>query len=233
MIGLLTDYSLSAADVTALKVHIAALAPAELVLDMMHSLAASSVLAGQRLLRLTVPQFPVGSMLVAALDWPGRLMGLRAGGYTFLGPDSGLFTPWLPGERAVLLEGAGHEALAEAAGRLAAGTTLEELGSTLPAPVLVNRPQVVARADGTLAGEVLYADHFGNLITNISGISGGLARIRQRHLPVRVTYASGESGQLIALISSEGDLEIAVRDGNAADELGVSPGEMVEWSPLQ
>lgn len=230
MLGLLTDYSLTDADVAALKETIAAAAPAALVLDMMHSLAAESVLAGQRLLRLTVPQFPAGSTLLVAVDWPGRLIALRSGGYTFLGPDSGLFSPWLPGELVVEIAGAGLAALAQAAGRLMAGATLEQLGSPLARPVVVERPDVLHTTDGTIVGQVLYADQFGNLITNISDVCGGVARIRQHALPVRVTYASGESGQLLALISSEGELEIAVRDGSAAARLGVTPGEAVLWS---
>jgi S-adenosylmethionine hydrolase len=233
MIGLLTDYSVDEARVAALTERIAALAPGALVLDMMQSLAAESVLAGQRLLKLTVPQFALGSTLLVAVHWPGRLMALRSAGYTFMGPDNGLFTPWLPGDAAVELEGRDPQTLRTAAGRLAAGVPFEQLGRPLCEPVALHRPASVRGEDGAIAGEVLYADQFGNLITNIAGVNGGVAHVRQHALPVRVTYASAASGQLLALISSEGELEIALCDGSAAATLAVQPGEAVLWRPVR
>ena len=85
--------------------------------------------------------------------------------------------------------------------------------------------------DGTIVGEIVYVDSFGNLITNIAGVSGGCARIRDRQLPVRATYGQAESGELLVLIGSEGELEIALRDGSAAQALKVQPGEQVSWRP--
>jgi S-adenosylmethionine hydrolase len=41
---------------------------------------------------------------------------------------------------------------------------------------------------------------------------------------VRHSYAEVERGQMAALVGSSGHLEIAVREGNAAEKLGVSPG---------
>jgi S-adenosylmethionine hydrolase len=44
---------------------------------------------------------------------------------------------------------------------------------------------------------------------------------------VRRSYAEVECGQVVALVGSSGHLEIAVREGNAAERLGVSPGDEV------
>ena len=57
--------------------------------------------------------------------------------------------------------------------------------------------------------------------------------IRDRFIQgVRATYAAVPEGEWVALIGSEGLLEIAVRNGNAAQQLGVQTGEDVTVSPL-
>jgi S-adenosylmethionine hydrolase len=76
-------------------------------------------------------------------------------------------------------------------------------------------------------GEVIYVDRFGNLITNIA--ASALTRFRPPSLSVRVagmtlsplasSYAAVASGAMVALISSWSTLEIAVRDGSAAEQL--------------
>jgi len=41
------------------------------------------------------------------------------------------------------------------------------------------------------------------------------------------TYAEVEPGETLALVGSEAHLEIAVREGNAAQRLGLRPGDAV------
>ena len=45
---------------------------------------------------------------------------------------------------------------------------------------------------------------------------------------VHRTYADVEPGEVLALVGSEGHLEIAVREGNGAERLGLQPGDPVE-----
>jgi S-adenosylmethionine hydrolase len=109
-------------------------------------------------------------------------------------------------------------------------------------------------ANKVIAGEVLHADHFGNCITSIGllewqgdeisfkpafGEAGvkAVGRLRASEavvtvagrdiVGVRRTYAEVDSGEVLALVGSEGHLEIAVREGSAADELGLCPAEVV------
>ncbi|TFH23713.1 MAG: hypothetical protein E4H03_05480 [Myxococcales bacterium] len=81
--------------------------------------------------------------------------------------------------------------------------------------------------DVTVLGEVLRVDRYGNLITNImpsdygrdalvSSVEIGAARVGS----IRATYGDAASGELTALVGSDGRLEIAVRDGSAAERLG-------------
>ncbi len=89
-----------------------------------------------------------------------------------------------------------------------------------------------------IAGEVLYVDHFGNLITNIPGEAVTLderpkrVRVAGVEVPHIVrTYSDVESGTLIALVSSGEWLEVAINQGNAAHKLGASIGTPVtiDW----
>ena len=64
-----------------------------------------------------------------------------------------------------------------------------------------------------------------------TGVSGGSVRFRGRVLPVLGTYGDAEAGQALALLGSEGELELAVRDGSAAEALGAGRGDAVTWLP--
>jgi len=86
---------------------------------------------------------------------------------------------------------------------------------------------------------VIYIDHFGNLITNITEVD--LRPFSSKSLLVSIntvrihgvvaSYATVEIGALAALINSWGMLEIAVRNGSAAQRLGVRPGQPVYLTP--
>ena len=78
--------------------------------------------------------------------------------------------------------------------------------------------------------EVVFVDHYGNLITNIPGeafltLTGRPVRVTvgaaETTLKVR-TYSEAERGTLVALVSSAGMLEIAVVQGSAADIIKIA-----------
>src|SRR5579862_1925057 len=86
---------------------IAGIAPEADVIDVSHEVPPQAVLAGQFVLRASVRYFPPGAIFLAVVD-PGvgtarRPMALRSAGLAFVGPDNGLFTPWLDGGEAVEL----------------------------------------------------------------------------------------------------------------------------------
>ena len=99
----------------------------------------------------------------------------------------------------------------------------------------IQRPIAVGNS---LSGEVVYADHFGNLVTNVPGdllTDNGKVEVQ---IADRTIYGLSETfhgdhadtsdtTNLIALVGSLGYLEIAVPDGNAAAALGAGPGAAV------
>jgi len=106
---------------------------------------------------------------------------------------------------------------------------LEEWGPRVNDPVTFTIPKPAQQPDGSCLGHVLYADHFGNLITSITGdvlahldhveISIGQRRIAG----IKRTYTEAAPGDLIALVGSSGHVEISVVNGNAAQSLGLGP----------
>jgi S-adenosylmethionine hydrolase len=131
----------------------------------------------------------------------------------------------------------GRDIFAPVAAHLSLGVAPQALGT--PVADLVWLPGLQpAREDGAILGEVLYADHFGNLITNISsqdlaGYTVTEVEISNRRIPrLSGTYHGGDApaGELVALIGSHGYLEIARPDGSAAAALGVGAGEPVRVS---
>ena len=74
-------------------------------------------------------------------------------------------------------------------------------------------------------GQIVLIDRFGNLVTNIredelASMSSDIVVAFEGHaLPLSTTYGDVALGAPIALIGSEGWLEIAVRDGSAHELL--------------
>ena len=127
----------------------------------------------------------------------------------------------------------GRDVFAPVAGMLACGEALSKLGRPIDHPVLLDVAPVSSVRE---RGRVIHIDHFGNATTNIahellkSGGADASRVIRIRGKPVgkiRRTYWDVPPGKPLALIGSSGLLEIAVRDGSAAETLKVRVGDEV------
>lgn len=128
----------------------------------------------------------------------------------------------------------GRDIFAPAAAHLSLGVPLEDMGE--PAGRIVALPpfRAASAAGGGLAGRVIHIDRFGNLVTDVR-------RDQMPRGPFQVEVGGrivsgpadtfSEGAGLIALVGSAGYLEIALRDGNAAAELGVDIGQAVRVGP--
>ncbi|HEX2055975.1 MAG TPA: SAM hydroxide adenosyltransferase, partial [Nitrospiraceae bacterium] len=91
-----------------------------------------------------------------------------------------------------------------------------------------------------MAGQIVYVDRFGNLISNLTQFHLSEVRsVTKRSTPyIRLagktiegtvhSYSDGAAGVPQALINSNGQLEVFVREGNAAQALGVERGARIE-----
>jgi S-adenosylmethionine hydrolase len=93
------------------------------------------------------------------------------------------------------------------------------------------------RRGNTVQGTVLHADHFGNLITNITAADLPELAAGEGKLTISVgngqvtkvveTFAQGAAGEVVGLMGSSGYLEISVNKGNASRTLGAGRGAEV------
>ncbi len=178
----------------------------------------------------------------------------------FVGPDNGLFTRvvWLdgadglsapalsavpPGVRACRLSNPaywrervsntfhGRDVFAPAAAHYASGVPAEALGEPVDAlwRLPIRQPGV---KDGVLSGEVVYVDHYGNLVTNIpAGMlqPGAVVEVAGKQIE-GVSNHYDASRPLVAIVGSHDTLEVAKPGGSAAEVLGVGRGEQVRVS---
>ena len=139
----------------------------------------------------------------------------------------------------------GRDVFAPVAAHLSMGVLPHDLGELIREIVWLPAPKPF-RQGNAIDGEILMVDHFGNLVSNIpadmvSGLLAGMA-VGDRSLRVEIkgirisglsrtfhddmlTGASAASNNFVALLGSNGFLEVAFPDGNAASMLGVRAGE--------
>ena len=177
-------------------------------------------------------------------DSRGNALGARA----VARPPAGARAPVPPSCSAVVLSNPsywrdrvsatfhGRDIFAPVAAHLARGASLSDLGSPVHDLVWLGG-SVHQEADGRLIGRIRHIDRFGNLITSIplSALPGCAWRIRIATLTIdglSRTYADGQPGRPLALGGSAGQLEVAVRDGHAASQLGLGLGTEVVAEPI-
>ena len=133
----------------------------------------------------------------------------------------------------------GRDIFAPVAAHLSLGVSPDQLGERAREIVWLPTPQPKRHGNG-LAGEILYIDHFGNLVTNIAvreladaaTLEVEIKGLRISQLSRTFHQEPGQAGALLALVGSHGYLEIAVADGSAALYLGANTGEPVRVSGL-
>ncbi len=129
----------------------------------------------------------------------------------------------------------GRDIFAPVAAHLSLGVPPEDLGQPVANMVWLPSPRPEQQGD-TILGQVVYADHFGNLVTNVPALELQKAGSVQVEIKGRRISRLSRSfhdpqvpaeGGLVALVGSHGYLEIAVPDDNASLILGVDTGEPV------
>jgi S-adenosylmethionine hydrolase len=247
LITLLTDFGTADGYVGEMKGVLATLAPSATVVDVAHDVSPHDVDGARLALARYWRRFPEGTVHLVVVDpGVGSMRGALATsseGRFLVGPDNGVLSPALlhAGARCVSLSipsGAaptfhGRDVFAPAAAQLAAGTSLETLGAVEDNPMIRRTPEATRRDDGAVQGEVITVDRFGNAVTNLLAMRGGEVQVNGLSLALRRTYADAQAGEPLAVVGSSGLVEIAVRDGSAAERLGLRRGSSVALLPLR
>jgi S-adenosylmethionine hydrolase len=127
----------------------------------------------------------------------------------------------------------GRDIFAPVAAHLSLGVPPSEFGEPIDSLTVLPLARPSRSPDGTLTGHILHIDGFGNLITNVSRRDLSPApenitvRVGRRTIRgLSLTYGAGRG--LLALIGSNGYLEISLKDGNAAALLRARAGDEVK-----
>ena len=245
IITILTDFGTADGYVGEMKGVLATGAPGAALVDVTHDVAAHDVDGARLALARYWRKFPEGTVHIVVVD-PGvgggrAALAVASEGRFLVGPDNGVLSPALlqPGMRCVSLpipSGAaptfhGRDVFAPAAAGLAQGIALDALGEPFAEPLVRRTPEATRRDDGAVAGVVITIDRFGNAVTNLMARRGGVLMVAGRQLALSRTYGDVEHGAPVALVGSSGLVEIALRDGNAAAQLGLQRGSAVLLVP--
>jgi S-adenosylmethionine hydrolase len=247
IVTLTTDFGIEDAYVAALEAAVLAEAPQARVVHVSHQVSPGNVLSGAYLVEYAARSFPPATVHLAVVD-PGvgtdrPMVGLESGGSLLVGPDNGLL------ERARRGAGAGtavqlqpppdpggwtfqsRDVMAPAAGRLARGVPLADLGTTRPMDPVEPAPSL--QPSGPRTVQVAHVDRFGTLVLDLlhpgSWPDGPTyLLVNNERAALGRTFGDVDPGRFVAYKGSIGYIEVARRDASAAVSLGVRPGSAVE-----
>lgn len=260
VITLLTDFGARDSFVASMKGVILNINAQARIVDLSHHVTPHQVHEAAYLLKSCYRYFPEGTVHLAVVDpgvGSGRRPILvNSSRYFFLAPDNGLLTHIFDEETDVEVrqienkqyrldsEGAtfdGRDLFAPAAAWLTKGQPLGSYGRLIRDAVRL--PLLEPRWEQhAMVGQIMYVDRFGNLISDLTPLHlKEVQGVTKRSTPyIRLgkttieglvnSYQDGSSETPHALINSNGQLEIFLKEGSAATGLGVGRGERIEIS---
>jgi hypothetical protein len=258
IITLTTDYGSNSPFVAAVKGVILGINSSAHIVDLSHDIPSYDIRHTAFFLAEALPYFPAGTLHVIVVDpevgSDRNILFVAVANQRMLVPDNGCWTLLAEGHaqplRVIRVSEPrfwrpnvsntfhGRDIFAPVAAYLSLGINPSDLGPVVTTWRDLSWPTPLRLTDG-IGGEIIFVDHFGNLIANISAAALAAApqharvvvdqRIEARKVR---TYADAPIGELVALISSSGLLEIAEVQGNAARRLSARVGTpiRVEWS---
>jgi len=264
IITLLTDFGMRDTYVGVMKGVIASINPDARVIDLCHDVSPQDVREAAFLLSGSFDYFPPGTIHIAVVDptvgSDRPAVCVQSGDYFFVGPDNGVLSIacYRAGRPKIfLLENEnyflenrswtfhGRDVFAPMAAHLSAGVPIESFGRLARSIKRIRLPRSHTVAGKRITGRIVYADRFGNLVTNIEqgAIQQAFPQAELNQLAIMCsnrrieglsqTYIDVPSGEALALIGSYNFMEIAVRNGNAMLALGVGLNDRIIIEPVE
>jgi S-adenosylmethionine hydrolase len=251
-IALLSDFGTKDWFVASMKGVILSVNPRAVIADINHDIPPGDITAGAFNLLACHASFPAGTIFVAVVD-PGvgsrrAAIAVRGGGYTFIGPDNGLFSMIFDNyytseirslentryfQKEVCSTFHGRDLFAPVAAHLSKGVAFEKLGPKRKSIIPLSTLPAARAVKNTIVGSVIYIDRFGNAITNISSSLASHARrirVKGHTIPLCNCYSDVAEGKPVAVIGSCGFVEISVNRGNAAQKMKLGTTDPVTVS---
>jgi S-adenosylmethionine hydrolase len=248
IVTLTTDFGSGSEYVAEMKARLLHARQPPTLVDIAHDIPAHDIRAAAWLVGQACFAFPAGALHIVVVD-PGvgtsrRLVWARIGEQEFIAPDNGVLS-WairraglreareiaLPPDAAATFHG--RDVIAPAAVRLIDGALPESLGQSATNLEQLAWPEPRETLHG-LEGEVIHVDAFGNLVTNLTAaawprvIAARAMQIGPHAVTTLVhTYGDATRGTPVALVGSQGFVEIAVVEGRADERLAAGIGTPV------
>jgi len=253
LITLTSDFGLKDPYVAQMKGVFLSINPKATLVDLTHSVEKYNIRHGAFMLASAAPFFPKGTVHLAVVD-PGvgterRAIVIQTKQAFFVGPDNGVLMLsaqnqgikhiyQITNPKFILSQVSntfhGRDIFAPVAAYLDNGVTPSAFGPELTDAV---EPKfvIVKKKANYFVGEILHIDGFGNIVSNITTHEASFAKTvkvklsNQKHqLLFCKTYGQAKLNQAIALFGSHGFLEIALNQGNAAENFSVKVGDAIE-----
>ncbi|HAQ64909.1 MAG TPA: hypothetical protein DCR43_03505 [Bacteroidales bacterium] len=226
--------------------------PDAVIVDISHEIEPFDLNQASFVLRNCYHLFPKGTVHIVAINTEADLenphIAIRHNGHYFIGTDNGLFSLMFDTIPEEIFEidipqdsdyftFPTRDVFVKAAVHLAKGGAMEELGDPLLKLFerMAFRPVISGDA---IIGKVIYTDRYENVFTNITeglfksecrnrsfNIEFSVSRYRIRK--INKSYGDVPEGELVALFSTTGNLEIAINKGNAASLLGLGTDDAI------
>jgi S-adenosylmethionine hydrolase len=252
IITLTSDWGLKDYYTGAVKGAILRQLPDVQIVDVSHHIPAFDLNQAAFIVRNSYPNFPEGTIHIlainteAAVDTPHTLVFHK--GHYFIAADNGIFSLLFDDNPEKIIEldvmqdsdyftFSTRDVFVKVACHIASGQPIEKLG--FPKEKILRKMafQPVIQGD-LLKGKVIYIDNYENVFINItealfkSSVKNRKFAITFRSLNYRITeisksYKDVSHGDMLALFSTSGFIEIAIREGKASSLLGLKMDQPV------
>ncbi len=243
IVTLLTDFGTKDTYVPQMKGVLLSLNQTLTIVDISHEVKPQNIFEGAFLLNTCYSFYPQKTIHIAVVDpgvgSPRAALLIETKNYYLIGPDNGILSLCLEKEKIktiIELKNSeyflknvsttfhGRDIFAPIAGHLSLGIQPAQFGPTIESINTLKIPRL-QKHDNILEAQVIYTDHFGNMITNIKREDLNPSKNYKIKINKQIihgiskTYSEKNPGELIALIGSSGYLEIAAVEGSALQKL--------------
>ena len=250
LIALLTDFGTKDYFVGAMKGAILSINPHARIVDITHDIEPQNIRAASFTLRACYRDFPAKTIFVAVVD-PGvgsnrKAVLVETSDYYFIAPDNGLLSfVFNQQENAKIFELTneeffarrvsatfhGRDVFAPIAAYLSKGVALHSFGARTENFVRSEEAEPKRISTGEIEAEIIHADRFGNLITNLTDddlpenfrLVINETTIDKRHS----FFAEAGTGELFTIPGSAGFLEIVAFRDSARRLLNAEVGDKI------
>jgi len=226
--------------------------PGVQIVDISHQVPVFDLNQAAFIVRNSYRVFPAGTVHIiainseAAIETPHTLVSHH--GHFFIGADNGIFSLLFDEKPEQIIEldviqdsdyftFPARDVFVKVACHIAEGKPLSELGHPKDNVLQKMAFQPVIQ-EGLIKGKVIYIDNYENVYVNIteslfiSATTGRKFAITFRSPSYRITeisksYKDVHQGEMLALLSASGYLEIAIREGKASSLLGLKMDQLV------